>query len=356
MRTTVISALVTFTAAAAAQDAPTDVGQGNVEDVATWLDETGFSDLKKTFAKHVIDGPALREITEEELKELGVKKVGPRKLFGRLLCEALPDCERPDLSAPEGMINVTGFSVAEVGEWLTDEGFGDAAKLFAANQVDGPALLDLNEDELKVELGVNKLGPRRRFARKLCSVMPGCRNPRRADKAAAWSASDVADWLEEKGMGKYKKNFAKHEVDGLTLPDISEEDLKTELGIQEIGLRKRYRLELCALDKSFCQRDREGEGSADLGLGGADLAQYIQRAQQFLQQQGAAGEEAGGEGEVRQIDLGELMKAAMQKRAADEAAKAQDGGSVVAEDGSAAVTDSIEEMQRLANELGAEES
>lgn len=53
-----------------------NVGAGSVEEVSTWLDEIGFGDLKKSFAKHVIDGPALREITEEELKELGVKKVG----------------------------------------------------------------------------------------------------------------------------------------------------------------------------------------------------------------------------------------------------------------------------------------
>lgn len=68
-----------------------------------------------------------------------------RKLFGRILCEALPDCERPDLTAPEGELNVSAMTVAEVGEWLSQEGFGDAKKAFASNDVDGPALLDLNE-------------------------------------------------------------------------------------------------------------------------------------------------------------------------------------------------------------------
>lgn len=68
-----------------------------------------------------------------------------RKQFGRLLCEALPDCERPDLSAPAGEINVSAFSVEEVGDWLKAEGFGDVRAKFVANAVDGPALLDLNE-------------------------------------------------------------------------------------------------------------------------------------------------------------------------------------------------------------------
>jgi hypothetical protein len=53
-----------------------DVGAGTVEEVASWLDEIGFPELKKSFAKNVIDGPALREITEEELKLMGVAKVG----------------------------------------------------------------------------------------------------------------------------------------------------------------------------------------------------------------------------------------------------------------------------------------
>eukprot|EP00304_Pavlova_gyrans_P007899 CAMPEP_0206052434 /NCGR_PEP_ID=MMETSP1466-20131121/33760_1 /ASSEMBLY_ACC=CAM_ASM_001126 /TAXON_ID=44452 /ORGANISM="Pavlova gyrans, Strain CCMP608" /LENGTH=352 /DNA_ID=CAMNT_0053427589 /DNA_START=22 /DNA_END=1080 /DNA_ORIENTATION=+ len=351
MRAVLASAVVVALASQARAeevDAAKDVGVANVEEVASWLDEAGFGDLKKAFAKNVIDGPALREITEEELKELGVKKVGARKLFGRLLCEALPDCERPDLAAPEGMINVTGFSVAEVGEWLTDEGFGYAVKNFASHTVDGPALLDLNEDELKLELGVSKLGPRRRFARRLCAVMPGCRNPKRDDEVAAWSASDVANWLEEKGMGKYKKAFANHEVDGLTLPDISEEDLKTDLAMGEIGLRKRYRTELCKLDKAFCQRDREGETAGDAGLGGVDLAQYLQRAQAFLsakeKRADGAQAEAGAEEEKAQyISLDDLLKAAAQRRA--EGSARGDGAAPAGE---------AEELQRMAADIGAE--
>ncbi|KAJ1639746.1 hypothetical protein T492DRAFT_1139224 [Pavlovales sp. CCMP2436] len=169
-----------------------DLGAGSVDEVASWLDGISFGELKKSFAKHQVDGPALRDITEDELRELGVKKVGARKLFGRLLCEALPDCDRPDLTAPEDEVNVSGFSVAEVGDWLVQEGFGDAKKAFAVQGVDGHALLDLNEDELKNELGVNRLGPRRRFARTLCTVMPGCKNPRRADDVASWSTGEVS--------------------------------------------------------------------------------------------------------------------------------------------------------------------
>jgi hypothetical protein len=314
-----------------------------------------------------------------------------RKLFGRLLCEALPDCERPDLTAPEGEINVSSFSVDEVADWLEGEGFGDAKRKFAANTVDGLALLDLNEvrclaeraataargalrrghhrlsgrsrprqapractpslltslptpptpcqqDELKGDLGVSKIGSRRRFARVLCSVMPGCKNPARKDSVAAWSAKEVSDWLTEIGLGKYAPKFVKNEVrggcqhdaqcplpgpfspcargsqmpwrsrlaaapkgptrgeegemrgggivqtgaegrgmwggagahgrsplartrargaacsqvDGMSLPDITEEELKDELGVAEIGLRKRFRTRLCAMNPAFC--------------------------------------------------------------------------------------------------------
>ncbi|KAG8470009.1 hypothetical protein KFE25_006464 [Diacronema lutheri] len=296
-------------------DTRTDVGAGSVEDVSAWLDDIGFADLKKKFASNVIDGPALREITEEELKELGVKKIGARKLFGRMLCEALPDCERPNLTAPEGELNVSAMSVSEVGEWLGHEGFADAKKAFATQGVDGQALLDLNEDELKVDLGVAKLGQRRRFARTLCTVMPGCRNPRRADVVASWSVGDVNEWLKEIGLGKYVRKFASHEVDGMTLPDISEDELKSELGVSEIGLRKRFRAQLCTLDAAFCPQPQREEASSDaLGLGGLDLAQYVQKAQAYLQQRAA---EKAANGEAADTEIAQLVNAALSKRGAD---------------------------------------
>jgi hypothetical protein len=61
---------------AAGQRAAYDLGTSSVEEVASWLDDISFGDLKKAFAKNAVDGPALRDITEDELKDLGVKKVG----------------------------------------------------------------------------------------------------------------------------------------------------------------------------------------------------------------------------------------------------------------------------------------
>lgn len=55
---------------------PANVGVGSQDDVASWLDEAGFGNLKRAFAKNVIDGPALRELTEDELRELGMNKIG----------------------------------------------------------------------------------------------------------------------------------------------------------------------------------------------------------------------------------------------------------------------------------------
>lgn len=122
----------------------------------------------------------------------------------------------------------------------------------------------------------------------------------------------------------------------------------------------------------------EGGAGADMpGMGGLDLGQYVQRAQQFLQQQAGA---AGGDGAVREIDLGELVRSALakSKEAAAEGgggegdvataaklAAEQQGGqpsagrgagrTVLAADGSAAVTDDLGELEKLMEMLADEE-
>lgn len=305
----------------------------------------------------------------------------PRKRFGRLLCDALPDCRRPNYPPRGDELNLTTYSVEDVGEWLSAEGFGDARRAFAKEQVDGVALMDLNEDELKVDLGVSKLGPRRRFARRLCAAVPGCKNPSRADEVASWSVEGVASWLDNTGLGKYKRAFAKHEVDGMALPDITEDELKMDLGVSEIGLRKRFRLELCTLSRAFCQNgtphgcprralpprhdqpSRVGlcraptllpwsppadgtnpysaSGVDGYGVGNVDLAQYVQRAQRYLQERQSDGgdaelsslmgnlfaEKSPGAADAEgkgAVDYEKLLKEVYERRAARSAEKARE--------------------------------
>ena len=50
------------------------------------------------------------------------------------------------------------------------------------------------------------------------------------ENVACWTHADVGDWLDDSGLGEYKKSFAK-KVDGLGLLLMTTSDL-AQLGIQ----------------------------------------------------------------------------------------------------------------------------
>eukprot|EP01045_Picozoa_sp_COSAG04_P040872 COSAG04_NODE_12145_length_668_cov_0.817223_1_plen_126_part_10 len=53
---------------------------------------------------------------------------------------------------------VAAWGVGEVVEWVKQLGLPEAAAAFGAQEIAGSELLDLTEADLKVELGVRKLG------------------------------------------------------------------------------------------------------------------------------------------------------------------------------------------------------
>lgn len=60
--------------------------------------------------------------------------------------------------------------------------------------------------------------------------------------------------------------------------------------------------------------EREEASSDALGLGGLDLAQYVQKAQAYLQQRAA---EKAANGEAADTEIAQLVNAALSKRGAD---------------------------------------
>ena len=59
-----------------------------------------------------------------------------------------------------------GWSVEQVGEWVeSQEGFGEYGQAFRSEEVDGATLLGLSDGDLKAELGMGKLGVRRKLLR-----------------------------------------------------------------------------------------------------------------------------------------------------------------------------------------------
>src|SRR5207248_5456134 len=77
----------------------------------------------------------------------------------------------------------------------------------------------------------------------------------------------IADWLEELGLGQYAQRFAENDISFAVLPDLTDQDLK------EIGLSLGHRRQLlraiadlpsgandgpegCRCDRSFCRLTR----------------------------------------------------------------------------------------------------
>lgn len=69
---------------------------------------------------------------------------------------------------------------------------------------------------------------------------------------AEWSEPQVADWLRAHGYDRQRARFARRAIDGLALLELSEADLRDELGVWELGLRKRFGRSLCAADRRVC--------------------------------------------------------------------------------------------------------
>merc|ERR1712196_458938 len=53
---------------------------------------------------------------------------------------------------------------AEVGSMLEKEGFGEHVDAFKKHKIDGAAFLEVTEEEMKEELGMKLLGPRKQLA------------------------------------------------------------------------------------------------------------------------------------------------------------------------------------------------
>ena len=50
----------------------------SITDVCDWLEHLGLSQYKETFTENDIEGKHLPDLSKDELKELGVKKLGHR--------------------------------------------------------------------------------------------------------------------------------------------------------------------------------------------------------------------------------------------------------------------------------------
>lgn len=58
-----------------------------IEDVSQWLKDIGLGEHVESFAENEIVGEHLIDLSKDELKELGVKKIGHQKTFNSKLSQ-----------------------------------------------------------------------------------------------------------------------------------------------------------------------------------------------------------------------------------------------------------------------------
>ncbi|CAB3224697.1 unnamed protein product [Arctia plantaginis] len=84
-----------------------------------------------------------------------------------------------------------------------------------------------------------------------------------------WSIEDVREWVKQIGFCEYANNFYESKVDGDLLLQITEENLKEDIGLQNGIRRKRFTRELQQLKKmaDYTSRDRSSLNDFLQGIG-----------------------------------------------------------------------------------------
>eukprot|EP01105_Mastigella_eilhardi_P010645 TRINITY_DN247_c0_g2_i2.p1 TRINITY_DN247_c0_g2~~TRINITY_DN247_c0_g2_i2.p1 ORF type:complete len:610 (+),score=152.39 TRINITY_DN247_c0_g2_i2:54-1832(+) len=143
-----------------------------------------------------------------------------------------------------------GLDVGDVGNVLREIGLGQYTRNFLVNKVDGVAFQQLDDDELRDELGLKTFSERKVVQSAISNVLAtgslratpavGARGD---ELASTWDESGVGAWLATIGMGAHAPALVHAHVCGWQLLHLNNKDLR-ELGVTAIGERKRLLAEV----------------------------------------------------------------------------------------------------------------
>jgi hypothetical protein len=138
----------------------------NVNEVYELLHRLQVQVSKSVLQQQDLSGVAMAVLTETDMEQvLNIGKLGDRRRLSITLQRLsnqqgfAPDI---DASAPGAL----GWGTDKVCEWLGSEGFGQFIDNFRNHRIDGPVLLHLTSDDLKL-LGLSTLGTKARFMKEL---------------------------------------------------------------------------------------------------------------------------------------------------------------------------------------------
>jgi class 3 adenylate cyclase len=84
-------------------NAPHDAGKAAMQQIADWLKQLGMSEYAERFVESDVDTSVLRDLTDQDLKELGVS-LGHRRKMLRAIAElpgAAPTSPQPAFAEPK---------------------------------------------------------------------------------------------------------------------------------------------------------------------------------------------------------------------------------------------------------------
>lgn len=139
------------------------------------------------------------------------------------------------------------WSTEDVREWVKQIGFAEYEKNFYDSRVDGDLLLQLTEDNLKEDIGIDNGIRRRRFTRELQNLK----------KMADYSSRDAANlntFLQNIGLeySIYTYSMVNAGVDKESLRNLNEDQLIAECGINNSIHRLRILNTIKSKYNSFC--------------------------------------------------------------------------------------------------------
>ena len=184
-----------------------------------------MSAFKGLFLKRRIDGTRLVQLQHQDLFRMGIKATDAQT---ELVNKVAAVRDQASSFNPE---NPLLWSAARVGSWLTGAGFDAYRLAFKKNNIDGPKLLRLSEDDLMKTYHFSDNDIRQmlahieRLKNRDMSVLKQRMSP-------DWSVADVLCWLENKGFGKHMHLFEQASVDGVTLRSMKAVDL-VRIGVQD---------------------------------------------------------------------------------------------------------------------------